>query len=82
MGIRSREFVLLSKHILRLASIAKKEGLAPKCTYVCVALKCLPEVIQTMHCVFVGLACCIAILGGEVVLAYLVLVARISGGPL
>lgn len=43
-----------------------------------VALESLADVVQTVHCVPVSLACRIAILGGKVVLAYDVLVARVS----
>ena len=45
-----------------------------------VALESLADVVQTVHRVPVSLACRIAILGGKVVLAYDVLVARISEG--
>ena len=45
-----------------------------------VTLEYLVDVIQTVHCVLVSLACRIAILGGKVILAYGVLVAQISEG--
>lgn len=41
-------------------------------------LEGLADVVQTVHYVLVGLACRSAILGGEVVLAYDILVAQIS----
>lgn len=40
-----------------------------------VALECLADVVQTVHCVPVSLACRIAILGVKVVLAYGILTA-------
>ena len=66
---------------LVLAVSCKGGILCPK-FQICVrvALESLADVVQTVHCVPVSLACRIAVLSGKVVLAYGVLMARISEG--
>ena len=66
---------------LVLAVSCKGGILRPK-LQICVrvALECLADVVQTVYCVPLSLACRIAVFGGKVVLAYGVLMARISKG--
>lgn len=81
-------FLREAKHSIKVSALVlaeSRKGCAPcpQCyskfqVRIRVALECLADVVKTVHCVLVSLACRIAILGGEVIHAYLILVAGIS----
>lgn len=88
LAIVDPPFLREAKHFLKISTLVltvscKSRLPSPRCysefhIRVGVTLECLANVVQTVHCVLIGLARCSAILGGEIVSAYRILVAQIN----